>query len=557
MSTVATPPMSQYQAKAAARAHWFKRAAAKLAKLGMESLALYMELEVGTGFHASTARWRLADGSQRSGKTLAAGVEYSRAHCGCDPYNKYPKQNGRSLCIGLTSDHLAQTMLPKLLEQGQFKLIRDEHTKLYRAVRPDPNNPKVLDPYDLAYREKWKDAPPLIPMRMIPGGMNGIAWEDRKKREPKLIPFTTGWRSLWRTAGGAANPPQGDTYDYGWVDEHIDNSEFILQMSRGFVDRSGVGVWSACPERSCLELEAFRDRFDAGDPRVQAFTFLIDDNPYYTEEDKLSFFDDLRTDEERAVRYYGNYRTRGRRVYAHVFDAMGPQTCEPFSLPDDYTRYAVVDPGHQYCGTLLAAVDPEEKHTYTHDAWVLNAVDAMMWAEELRDRCEGRRLEAIVMDERMGRQNPVGAKHGKTVAQYFWEALEQVNMTPRRQGPLNGFMAGTTDIAAREQAVLGWMRVRDEGPFEGTCKLQIFRGQSSELETQIKRAQYDRKGAKRMKFVGADELVQCQEYLAGFDPKYVEPVTEEDERTRRRSSRIQAVQDKAAKRNRKAGKELC
>ena len=555
MSTATLPAPTRAEARRLARAQWLKRAAAKLAMLKMEALALYVELEVGVEFHSSRARWRLADGSQRSGKTLAAAMEFARAHCGCDPYQKYPKRDGRSLCIGLTGDHLAQTMLPKLIDPGAFKIIRDEQTNLWRSVRPDPNNPKMLDPYDLAYREKWKDAPPLIPMRMIPGGMDGIAWDDRKKRVPKTIPFTTGWRSLWRTAGGAANPPQGDTYNYGWVDEHIDNSEFILQMSRGFVDRSGVGVWSACPERSCLELEAFRDRFDGGDPRVHASTFLIDDNPYYTDEDKQSFFDDLRTDEERAVRYYGGYRTRGRRVYAHIYDAMGPQSCEPLKIPDNYAHYAIVDPGHQYCGTLLLAIDPEEKHVYVYDGWVLNAVDALMWAEELAERCDGVKLEAIVMDQQMGRQTGVGVSH--TVAEYFWRALEQTKMTPRQQGPLSGFMAGSKDIQAREQALLGWMRVRETGPFEGTCKLQTLRGQVPEMETQIKRAQYDRKGDKRMKFVGADELVQCAEYAAAFDPKYVAPLTDEDVRTRRRHQRILEVQQRAAKARGGSGREFC
>ena len=552
-ATHTTP--TQSQARAAARAQWLRGAAAKLARLKMETLSLYTATEVGELFHASKARWRLADGSQRSGKTLAAAIEFARAHLACDPYKKFPKRDGRSLCIGLTQDHLAQTMFAKLFEPGGIYIIRDEMTRLWRAVRPDPNDPKVLDPYDLAYHEKWKDAPPLIPERMIVGGMNGIAWEDRKKREPRVIPFVTGWRSLWRTAAGAANPPQGDVYDFGWIDEHIDNEEFFRQMSRGFVSRGGKGVWSACPERSNLELECLRERFEAGDERVKAFTFLIDDNPYFTDEDKKSFFDDLRTDEERAVRYFGAYRMRGRRVYAHLYDPMGEQSCEPFEIPKNYARYAVVDPGHQYCGTALIAVDPEEKHWYIYDAWVLNAVDALMWAEELDERCDDVRLEAIIMDQQMGKQTNVGA--GKTVAAYFWEALEKVKRTPRRQGSLNGFMPGTKDIQAREQALLGSMRIRETGPFEGTCKLQIFRGQSPEMETQIKQAQYDRNGAKRMKFVGHDELVQCAEYGIDFDPKYVEPETEETLRISRRQKRFLAIEKRIAKRSRKAGVELC
>jgi len=498
-----------------------RRVLAKLVKKRMEALVLFRPLPVGAAFHACSARWRLADGSNRSGKTLSAAVEYARAHLGCDPYDKFPRYNGNSLVVGLSADHLSQTMWRKLSEPGAFKIIQDEHSGKWRAVRPNPDNPVELDPYDLAYKEKWRDAPPLIPPHLVE-----VKYEDFGKREPRLIRFrTTGWRSLWRSAGGSANPPQGDVYHYGWIDEHIGNELFQSEMARGFVDVHGKGVCSACPEHANPYLIELRDRALAGDPRVQRFTFLIMDNPYIDADEKQAFYDDLPNEDARRVKFHGEYGAVGRRVYDRLFDPQGLHGCEPRAIPENYSRYAAVDPGRQWAGTLLAAVDPDEKYVEVYDAYMLEGgVNAMIWARALKERHGGHQLEAIVMDQRMGRQVAVGAKDDRTTAQHYWEALKLVDFLPRRQGPMAGFFPGSDDILGREEALLSWMTVREIGPFAGTAILQIHRGKMPELERQIRRAQYDHKtGTKRVKFPGCDELVQCAEYLAAFRPGYVEP----------------------------------
>ena len=139
----------------------FRLAKQKL-RIENEGLNLYMELPMGSEFHATNCFARVADGSNRSSKTTTVVVEFSRAVTASDPHDKYLTTNGSALVVGLDSDHLSM-LWSKASEPGAFKIIQDEVTQRWRSVRPDPNNPLLLDPYDLAYAEKWRDAPPLIP----------------------------------------------------------------------------------------------------------------------------------------------------------------------------------------------------------------------------------------------------------------------------------------------------------------------------------------------------------------------------------------------------------
>jgi len=151
-------------------------------------------------------------GSNRSGKTQGAVAEVAMAFCGCHPFIDYPKENGVGYCIGWDHKHVGKPMWRKLGRPGAFKVIKDEHTKLLRAVRP-------WQEYDLAYQERWKDAPPLIPPRMI----KEIAWESKKEQIPRLVKGVNGWElSFFSSKGDEA---QGAEIDFWWLDEEIENQE--------------------------------------------------------------------------------------------------------------------------------------------------------------------------------------------------------------------------------------------------------------------------------------------------------------------------------------------
>ena len=478
-----------------------KRYLQALAKRKMEGLSLYRSLPVAARFHACRKKIRLADGANQAGKTLAAEVEVSRAVSGLDP--KYPHRNGLALIVGKDAQHLANPMWRTLAHPGAFSVIPDEDTGLLRSVRPSADDPTKLDPYDEAYREKWRDAPPLLPERMI----KSIAWEDRSKGIPRVVTLVTGWKMLWHTADGRAR--QGIQINLWHFDEEILNQDFLREAIRGSMRYGGLGFWSATPQSGGLQLSELHERAISGDPDVEAFTFSLEDNPYLTRDEKRVFYNQL-SDEEREACYYGHYLAYGRRIYP-LWSPMGMHGCEPFDIPEHWTRYIALDPGRQHCGTLFAAIDPEEAHVWVYDAFDLQNADAARWADEIHKRQGKTRFEAIIIDSRYGKEH-----HGATesVAEHYALALKQRGIEPRTAGPLAGFFPGCDDVATREEALLAWMAVRGHGPFTGTCKLQVFRGRMPKLEDQVRKAQIDPKNP-RKRIKQPEDLLVCLEYLAG------------------------------------------
>ncbi len=494
---------------------------ARLAALNSEALALVRPLPHAEPFHASRKKVAIGDGSNQAGKSMAFAVEVARALGNGDPHNKYPK-GGLAIFVGYDEDHLADPIYKKLFKPGEFKLIRDERTGLLRSVRPDPDDPLRLDPYDLAYREKWIDAPPLVPPRLI----RRMAWEDSAKEIPRVTELTTGWRILWRASGG--KPPQGVQAALIWADEEIRHSNlWVNELIPRLIKTGGRFLWSATPREGGPELYELRLKADEGSPYVDRFTFLIDQNPFMTPEEKEAFRSLLTSDEEIAVRYYGEYAIAGRRVYP-TYDPNGIHGCEPFEVPPDWCRYAIVDPSTALCATLLVAVDPDEAHLWVYDSFVLHKAEATEWAYALQERERGVQFQGIVMDQRAGNQKSFNA--AETTSQRFARALETVGMTVRARGAMNGFIPGSADLKARTMALREAMVPRAEGPFAGTPLLQVMRGVCPELDRQIKNANSDaRDPEKRKKFDGQTcDLLDDLEYAAAADLRYYEPVRVEE-----------------------------
>lgn len=519
--------------------------ARKLAALRAEGLAIYRPLPVGDLFHACTKKFRAVIGSNRAGKTLCAGAEATRIFTGVDPHDKAPKADGRAWVIGLDGDHLA-LMYNIIAEQGAFQRIRDEHTGMWRAVRPHPNDPTRLDDYDEAYREKWKDAPPLLPPRLV----RQVAWEDKRKGVPRIVSLTNGWETLWRSSRGKS--PQGDHLNFVWIDEQIENEDFYKEGVRGLVGLQETRkhmprlVWSATPQNFNIQLLELRDRAEDGSPDTASFSLVIEDNPYVTDEERRAFFDGL-DDDEREVRYHGVPAMERSKVYP-TYDPQGIHGYDSFPIdPGKWSRYVGLDPGRQHCGSLFMAIDPEEAHGWVYDSFDLRNSDAATWAREVKKRENGCKFEAFVIDQQMGKQTAPG--QAKCTAQIYFEALKAAGVTPRRLGPMHGFFPGTNDISAREESLGAWLNVRPSGPHVGTPFLQVARGMNPALDKQFRRAVYKR--GRRDKNVPGDVLV-CAEYLAGFRPTFKQPeVTETVRRSGGASVRQQFEDRKERMRARK------
>lgn len=457
-----------------------------------------------------------------SGKTLAASVECAYAVQGCDPNDKYVKRNGYGLVVGLDLDHVGQ-LWQKLTREGEYKMIQDEHTRLWRAVRPDWQNPTKLDPYDEAYREKWRDAPPLVSPQSIV--TRGIKWETSGEI-PRTVQFKTGWKLLFRSSKGDA--PRGEHYTFFWIDEQIKDEMFYTEGVRGCVavneppKHTPKIIWSATPQDCNVQLYELRQKADQGAGGVDAFFMSILSNPFISDEEKEAFRATLSEDEEQT-RFHGVYASTLARIYG-IFEAQGIHGCEPFAIPtSEWSRFVSIDPGSKHCGVLFLAVDPDEKHAWVYDGFDIRGREASRIAAEIKSREGEHKFEAFVIDHKMGRQVPPG--FGKNVATQLMDACRQIDLTPNQEGPFSGCFPGSSDIAAREQALLGWMAVRGSGQFAGTPRLQVFRGCLPKLEKQIRNAQIDPDTGKRLtKGMNRDQdLVTCLEYFAGFDPRYAVP----------------------------------
>ena len=509
---------------AAARRDERRRLEKRLAELKCEGIRLYEPMLLGEQFHACNALWRLAGGGNRACKSLSTAAEAARALTGTDPYNKYPKLKCKAWFVGLKLDHIA-SMYRTLFQPGAFKIIRDEHTKQWRSVRWDRNNPTRLQEYDDAYREKWRDAPPLIPARFI----RGISWETTNE-VPRSIRLQ-GWDTLWSSALG--KPAQGDHFNLVVFDEEMPNPEFYNEAHRGLTRlwetaaQRPKGIWSATSQVANPELAELREKA-VNDPEsdfVRAFTFLPADNPYLSPEARQELYDGF-DEEQRLTRYFGIPAMSHRSVYPR-FDPHGANGVEPFQIPAEWSIWGVLDPGRTHCGTIFIAIDPDQQYHTVYDGFDLRHADADAWAEAVKERQHGTKFEGWICDQQRGKQRQ-DAEYSKTVAEQYWDALVRAAVQVRSTGPgfgMGGFFPGSNDVDAREKSLQSMMAVRGDGPFVGTAKWRVMRGVLPELEKQIRRAHTDPKNPeKRFKDKSQpSDLVEAAEYGAAFDPGYREP----------------------------------
>ncbi len=452
-----------------------------------------------------------------SSKTSAAAAEVARCCADCDPYQKYRKGTGKILAVGLDEAHLADPMARKLFLPGAFKLVRDEQTRFYRFLRADPNHPQELDPYDASVREKWIDAPPLLPPRLF---SKRPAWKHAAGGVPLLFDFITGKKLEFRSSGSEAK--QGDTNILFWIDEQIDKGSHFKQGARSLMASQGRGIWSATPENVSPYLMELTDRAKRGDPDVAVVKLLLDDNFTIDRARKETFFHDLRDDEERKIHYFGEPAIIGRRIYP-IYDPQGVHGCEPNEVPDNATRYAILDPGRQHCATVLVAVDRDEKHRYVYDAFDIRNADAARWANEIKQRQGPFKFEAFVIDGQAGQAHSMAG--GPSIAEQYWAALEHEEVRPRTMGTgkFGGFFPAQKIVAAREEALINWMSVRGDGPFAGTPLLQVVRGVCPELDKQIRYACTSSSVNDKRVMDQPQDLVTALEYAAAFNPGYHEP----------------------------------
>lgn len=490
---------------------------------GLDGLRLYRPLPAVRAFHASAAKWRVIDGANRAGKTLAAAVELAAAVTGyrgitCEGAPFKPK-DGRAHVIGLSEPHLA-VLWRKLSKPGAYSCIYDAKSGELRAVKWDDENARMIDPEDLARRAEWVESPPLIPEHAI----ESVAWRKRKEGVPGTVTLVTGWTIEFIPSMGRVR--QGEHVDFGWIDEAIQNDEHYYELCRGLVDFGGSGwrsraVWSATPQVVNLRLWELRNAAEASAPDVAAFRLTLDDNPFVSEEERRRFAERL-SDDGARVRIEGIPALETLRVYPQ-FAPRSPHVIEPFEVPANWSVYLGVDPGRQRCGTVVGVVGPREDALYITDAFVHSEGDALSWAEQVA-RIVRRPVVAVVMDSQAGGAHSLG--QAETVAWFYMKALREAGVNVLQGGAMNGAVPGLKDVAARIENMREVLRIAAEGENAGQPRLKMFAGRTKPLIEQIAAAHSDPNRPDRRRR-GNDDVLDACEYLVSFHPTYAGGIVEQ------------------------------
>lgn len=463
-----------------------------------DGLELYLPLPAADAFHSSYAHIRLLSGSNQAGKTLAAMAEFARIIRGRDPYMKRSTHDLMTLSVGKDQDHIGQVMWRKLWFPGAFEIVPDEIDGFWRAVRPDPNDPKHVDPIDLARKDLWQPAPPLL----APGEIAKLSYEKKSEGIPSQVELSNGTVAIFCTSKGS--PRQGIQCDLVHFDEEIENKSWLPEMMARLVRRHGIFMWSFTPQASTPQAFELHRRAEFGESDVAEYKLLIDDNPYYPDASKEALYNDLMAlgEEELSVRWYGNYAIAGRSVYpTYDIDLHGTAK---FTIPNDWMRVAAFDPGARVQAAILGAVPPDLSALHVYAEVVVKNKDAYAFAKEFNRAAGGNRFEAYIIDKKGAQPRALGRSN--STADHYTTEFKRAGVIPSRLSGV-GFVYGNSDVDSRELSV---KRLLSEG------KLKLHRGATTLLDKQIKARYYDLRNPTRRETRTEHDLCDCLEYLVAF-----------------------------------------
>lgn len=496
-----------------------------------EALKLYDPLPTQEALHRSVARIKLAIGGNRAGKTVSCAVEFARAMCGADPYEKYPKTDGKAYVVGKSLKHIGDTIYPMLFRAGAFRMIRDEETGYWRTYKP-----WVAE--DRARKEYARPAPPLIPPRMIKGK---VAWHSKAKREPSRVDLVNGWEINFFSAEGRL--PRGAQIDVGYLDEECPNSpdgEWVPELLARLMDRSGKLLWSATPHAGFdqlydlfLKAEEQEQKFKLDPvtnprPEIANFQFDLADNQYISAADKVWFLSNL-TAEEARIRGTGEFTVSSMRVYPEFNPSVHGWPMASNKPPDRWTNYAYIDPGFTVCAVLFVSCPPldecpgEQPLAIAYDELYLPQCNAPLFGARMKEKCENLAFEAFYIDVHGA---PREAGSGQSIREQYAQALKKNGVMSRATG--HDFYPAGDDRRAGVMAVHTMLVVRKDGGSHFRVAVEPGDKSSCKLPNLLFNMRRYRK--KKIRGVITDDtedrgdthLCQCMRYMALSEPEWVE-----------------------------------
>jgi hypothetical protein len=436
--------------------------------------------------------------------------------------------------IGKDSDYIGRVLYRYLFMPGQIQIIKDKATNKWRAYRPWTDEDK-----DRAHEAQ--PAPPFIPPEVI--DPKGWAYENKAERVFSICRLYFGEGhpmngTTIRAFGSRSDPAMGDPVDYIWIDEDIDNEDWATEMEARLSDRKGKMLWSAFPllRNQAMTKISRRAEEQKGieNPTTQEFLLRFSDNPFMDDAVRAERYANW-SDEERRARDYGEYVTESILCYPeysrtlHCLPRKDQHEPDPLEMaleannwkvPEEWTRWMSVDPGHSICAVLFAAIPPPDIGDYVliYDMLYIRGCSARMFGAAVGSKTKGQNFEAFVIDDHGSRVTQAGA--GVTIRSQYVEALKdndvESNMTQ------SGFYLGCDDVQGRMAIVRGWMADRPKlGP-----KLRFLSAKCMDLLNEFgnfkKRICYGKHAV--------DEVIPLHnhacnalEYLAARNPRYTPP----------------------------------
>ena len=434
-----------------------------------EALRLYEPLPFQDRYHQCKNKEVLIQAGNQVGKSLAAFVEDARAATGQDPYDKYPKENGIMVCLGMDEGHIGRTIHKYLFRAGSFKIIRDHATGEWRAWKP-----WIEEDWDK--RSEAKLAPPLIPSRYI----KNFAWKKRAQHVFEICELHNGWTIY--AMGSKGDPAQGFQADLVHIDEDLEKPEWYGEMVARLSMREGKLRWSALPHAKNDALvnlcERAEDEAKEEKPSTVVIRATIFDNPFMPEQVKQENIKRWKAqgDDEFRKRALGEMVTDSVLMYPNFSkdthnaikfeeprNSVQEYLAEHSGVPGkDWCRYMVVDPGHVVCAATFLAVPPPDKfgeHVVCYDELYIQQCTAAIFAEGAKIKVNNDNFEAFIIDAHGGRLRDLGS--GTLPRIQYSRELEDRGVRSETTG--SNFLSGSDDVAGRAMRLREWLTVGNRG----------------------------------------------------------------------------------------------
>jgi len=508
----ATPELTTYQREE------LRNLQSELKERRLEALKLYKPNPNQEPIHQCRASEILVIGGNRSGKSLCTFVEDARAVTGQDPFKKYPERDGILVIVGKDWRHIGMVVYPMLFKAGAFKIIKDLHSKEWRAYDHVA---------DADRKAEAKPAPPLIPPRMVAS----TSWVLKSANYIQKCTLHNGWEIFFFSSEG--DPVQGFQATRCHLDEDLNSEAWIPEMQARLADRKGVFCWSAMPHSANNALLGLKERADAAEelgienPTIKQFKLRFLDNPAIDDDEKRKSLERWSAVGEDVLRMRaeGDFITDSVLVYPN-FDmrihGMDRSELPEGQIPRNWTRYAVIDPGHTVTAVLFAAVPPDEKFVLVYDQLYLRQCNASIFGEKFAAKAAGQHFHAFLIDAHGGRLRDIGS--GRLPIEQYTEQLVMRKIRSQTTGA--SFLAGCDDILARTEATRVAMHIRPTG----SPQLRVLCNSVPDLERELKRYR------KKVNYIagtaivtdmpntrGEVHLCQTLEYLCAYRPRYHSP----------------------------------